>query len=329
VISTAVCPVGYFFLPGPYPLGCIPNVLGGVSWPILPETTVSDTVTTFAELETAVGVNGNLITLQGATTFTGNLTVTASDLDIIIPNDSTIDGLFQFGTGGSRVARIRVTGGNMTTGPLDLDNAQDILFDNFHGITDGAHNNFTGSRFDRVALINTTLEVINPLTTDDWPLFMSPVAAGHHTDLILANVNLQGGLAGQTDRIQKVVNTIIVDSIFNANGNASNGLRMHKECANALIRDTTIVKGILLNETSDAHGVINFVGERVTTYGALAFFGTHDPENTGTLNDSDSHRTGGTPGQEISIDPFTGTNNLIIGWDGVSFPSAAGIGADH
>lgn len=317
-------------VPGPYDLGCLPSVLQGLSWPATPVESASETVTTKAEFDAAVLVNGNKITCAASTTFTGRLNPLANDLDIIMPNSSNLDGECELGNVSNRVKRFRWTGGNITTGPLTFDNADDVLFNNIKVINDGdINNNLSGQNANRVALINSTFE--NPDGVGGWAIFMTQsIPAPGRTDWIIANVKLHS--TGQICRFQSIRRLVIIDSAFDLNDTATQSFRMQERCKDIYIRDL-MVNGAFTFFSNAAPNIDNAANEavieRFTTWGTVNSWALQSSMNSGTVNDCDSHRTTGTPGAEMDVSPMIGSNNLNIFWDGATLPDDSGFGADH
>ena len=195
----------------PYDLGPVPFAY---SWPDVPTTFRAETVTTMAALQAAVQIDGNAITIPASFgTQSGDLYITANDLDIIMSNSATVNGRVEYGNVNNRASRIRWTGGNVTGGPLILDRAQDIMFNNIH-VTSNFMGNWSGGA-SRIAVINSTIEIFRlpDGRGGGWAIFDTPVG---QTDWIVANVNLISD--DQNNRFQGITRLIIVDSAFNADG---------------------------------------------------------------------------------------------------------------
>ncbi len=310
----------------PYDLG---NVPFAYSWPAPPSTGTSQTVSTISQLQSAVAVSGNRITIPASFgTQSGNVTVTGSDIEIIMSNSATINGQIQLGGAGNRATRIRWTGGNMTGGPFRIDSADDVLIDDFHSITDGRENSWTGGGgtgqgIRRLAVVNSTIEVINQ-TNNAWAIFTS---ATPNEDWILANVKVIS--SGQNNRLQNIARLIIVDSIFNPDGRSVNSFRTHYDNTDVYVRDTILGAGGWLADGMGGNlGIVNGTFERVTKYGNPGAFVTNS-EQTGTFNDGTLYSANGTPGQEAFIGGFTGSNNIIRAWDGQATPDGSSYGANR
>lgn len=312
IIQCDSCPTGG---PASYDLG---NVPFSYNWPAQPSTTSSQTVTTMSQLQSAVNVDGNLITIPASFgTQSGNVTITGSDIEIVMSNSATINGAIQIGAGTNRATRIRWTGGNMTGGPLEINSADDVLINDFHATTDGEANAWTGGGGTgqgtrRLAVLNSTIRVVN-VTNNAWAIYTSPTP---NEDFIFANLKVVG--SGQNNRLQNIRNLIIVDSILNPDGQSVNSFRTHDDCTNVYVRDTIIGPGgWLADPRHGALGIANGTFERVTKYSNLSAFLT-DYEQTGTFNNGTLYSVNGTPGQEAGIGGFSGSNNRIVSWDGSS-----------
>ena len=159
-------------------------------------------------------------------TYTTDLTVTGQDLRLHGTSAVTIDGRVQIGARNKRAQRIELTGFRMTTGPFDLDNADDILLDNVHVITERDVNNFTGGGGTgqgtrRLGVVNSTIEVHSGRGGGDWAVFTS---LAPNEDWTFANVKLISN-GGQNNRLQNITRLTIVDSVFNPDGRSGNSLR--------------------------------------------------------------------------------------------------------
>ena len=135
-----------------------PAWVSSFQFPTAPTTAASVTASTIGALQSAVGVDGNEITIP-AGTYSGSITVSGDDIDIIMSNNATIQGSVVI-TG----SRIRWTGGNFVgTGGGDFSvsgsagGVYDLLLNDISVIADANANNFSGGR-DRIVVINSTLD---------------------------------------------------------------------------------------------------------------------------------------------------------------------------
>lgn len=242
--------------------------------------------------------------------------------------------------------RMRWTGGTINGGITNA-GATDVLLNNVHQVhtNPAIVNNYTGLASDgikRWAIINSTLEVQGGDPAGDWVMFVQPEFNGaplDHQDFILANVRLESD--AQLVRFQGIENLVVVDSYFNSNNVAANGLRIHQEARDVYFRDTIIV-GLAISQTS-ATGIIGGLFERVPRYYDVNnhwLLPMNDVVNV-TINDSDCYTAAAEPnlGQPCDLGQATGTNNTYLDWDGVTLPTPAAfragigkvgpMGADH
>ncbi len=311
-----------------YDLGELPDIVTDIEWPLEPEITEERTITNNAELQEVVSIDG-VSAKVSAGTYDG-VDITCDDCEFILEDLAEIQGGLTFsGT------RIRWVGGLVTTGPVVMNSEQgDILIDNLHSITQGGDlNNFsgTGSEWNRVALINSTFEVINGNNDGDWALF---IQGKNGTDFrgknfILANVRLESD--AQNNRFQSIQNLVIVDSYFNSNITSKNGLRMHRGCEDVYMRDVIIV-GANTN-SGDETQITNGVFEQITRYNDVNnHFSIGIGINTVnvTINDSQCY-TSALNGVGIppKLGVANGTNPNMKAWDGITVPDASNVGADH
>lgn len=302
---------------------------GTFEWPIAPTTSVSETVSTIGELQAAVAIDGNQITIS-AGSYVGNVTITGTDVDVICSNSATITGTVSWGNGG---VRQRWTGGNVN-GYLDINGASgrayDIIWDNINCTFDSsAGDNDLSSRFSRVAILNCTITGTGSNGSGGWCLYCG--YTNLPTDLIIANTKLDHAGGSQTLRLQGVTRYILIDGSHNASGNGVNAFR---GLANdyVWISDMVMYGAWLIGDGTGAHlnmTLRNLTLKRLAGYGNTAAFFTDGGTSTGTWDDSNRYNTDGTNGA-ASVSPFTGSNNNNVAWT-ESFPvqDVSGIGADH
>ncbi len=310
-----------------YDLGVLPDIVADIEWPIEPNITEQRTITNDAEFQEAAAINGISATISSGTYET--VDITCNDCEFVLENSVEIQGSLTFSG-----SRIRWAGGLVTTGPIIMNSNGDILIDNLHSITNGGElNNFSGpvTGWNRVALINSTLEVVNGDFSGDWALF---IQGKNGTDFrgrnfILANVRLESD--AQNNRFQSIQNLVVLDSYFNSNINAKNGLRIHQGCEDVFMRDVTIV-GANTNSGEETQ-ITNGVFERVTRYNDV---NNHFSNGIGfntinvTINDSQCYTTSvNGVGTQPALGVATGNNPDMTVWDGVSVPDASNFGADH
>ncbi|AUP80180.1 hypothetical protein [Flavivirga eckloniae] len=313
-----------------YDLGTLPDIVADIEWPLKPEITKQIEVTNNTEFQNAASINGISAKVLAGTY--NDINITCNDCEFILEDAAEIKGRLSF-TG----TRIHWVGGLVTTGPIVMDSEHgDILIDNLHAITNGGKlNNFSGAatEWNRVALINSTLEVQNGNNDGDWALF---VQGKNGTDFrgknfILANVRLESD--AQNNRFQSIKNLVIVDSYFNSNNTSKNGLRMHRGCEDVYMRDVIIV-GANTNSGEETQ-VINGVFERITRYNDVNnHFSIGIGFNTVnvTINDSQCYTSASNSnaiGKPPVLGVATGVNPGLKTWDGIVVPNSSNVGADH
>ncbi|WP_282081236.1 hypothetical protein [Aquimarina algiphila] len=311
-----------------YDLGELPDIVSDIEWPLEPEIREQRTIMNNAEFQEASAING--VSARVLTGTYNDVNISCNNCEFILEDAVEIKGSLIF-TG----SRIRWVGGLVTKGPVIMNSEQgDLLIDNLHSITNGGElNNFSGpaTEWNRVALINSTLEVINGNNDGDWAIFIQ----GKQTtdfrgkNFILANVRLESD--AQNNRFQSIQNLVIVDSYFNSNITSKNGLRMHRGCEDVFMRNVIIV-GANTN-SGDETQVINGVFEQITRYNDV---NNHFSNGIGfntvnvTINDSQCYTTvlNGV-GKPPALGVATGNNPGMKIWDGVTVPDASNVGADH
>lgn len=311
-----------------YDLGTLPDIVADIEWPLAPEITERTVITNDEEFQTAATKDGISASVLSGTYSSVN--ITCKDCEFILEDTAKIQGSLTF-TG----TRIYWVGGLVNTGPIVLNSELgDILIDNLHAITNGGKlNNFSGpaTEWNRVALINSTLEVINGNDNGDWALF---IQGKNGTDFrgknfILANVRLESD--AQNNRFQSIQNLVVVDSYFNSNITSKNGLRMHQGCEDVYMRDVIIV-GANTNSGTETQ-LTNGVFERITRYNDV---NNHFSNGIGfnsvnvTINDSQCYTTSlNSIGESPALGVATGVNPGLKTWDGITTPDSSSIGADH
>ena len=316
-----------FFLPGPYDLGCIPNELLGLTWPDAPVPGPSETVNTKAELDAAVLVDGNVVTINSGT-YVGRLNPLANDLRLIWDNAAVLDGEYELGNVSNRVERFHHSGGCMDTGPFTFDNCEHVLFDNFFGVTLGATlNNLGGQDAHHVAIINTTLKVLGGDSGGSWTMFMGG-GGTPRTDWILANNHLETDNS-QTCRYQNIDRFVLIDQELNLNGLGANSLRIQEDSKNVWVRDVMAGNGVIFLSGGPDPAITNAVFERLINYTTPGQWATTDAISTGRINGCRTFSENGVPGADMDTSPYVGLDNIFQFWNGV-FPGFSGTrGADH
>jgi hypothetical protein len=304
------------------------------SMPADPVTTREVTVTSASQFNTEAGTSGTRILINSS--FSGNVTINANDIDVVMSNSATISGRVTIGNNTSYIERIRWTGGNV--GELNGIRFRDILFDDLYALASAAtasasspEHNFSrgwdGSvnpPFQRMAFINTTLELEGdpaaPSNTWAWAFHCSQSA--QHEDLIFANVKMLSN--HQTNRIQNINRLVMVDTVMNPTGTAGNSMRIHAGSLNLWIRDSWGRGLFTMNDSASAlvfdnYDRYNDINQYVNQAGGGS--------NSGTVQNSTLYTEAGA-GAFPSISPLTdGGGNAREAWDGSTVPSHSSVGA--
>ena len=206
--------------PGPgevlYDLGELPDFLSDLRWPQPPD-------------------EGNVITLTDSGAFNASCTGCTYDA-----RGATINGTLTFSG-----QRIRWLGGQLN-GRIVNTGAQDVAIVGLNQTAVFEHNDFSGrpNGLHRWAIVSSSFvkPPMDPFNHDGWLFYNSPGTDYDNRDVILADVLINNG-AGQTVRMQKIENLVIVDSALNPEFTASNGIRVTCGSTDVLIRDTNISGG--------------------------------------------------------------------------------------
>lgn len=203
------------YVSDPYDLSGVTNLAWTPVWPTAPSTSSTTNVETIGEWQTAVGQsNTRIIVSDASPTYTGNLTVTGNNLDIVVPNtvqlvgDVTMSGAYN----------VRWTGGNYNTDPADRDatwttteTCHDLLFDdiNWYGYWDCTSN--SASSMARFALINSTLagDAYNRADRHDGT-FLWSFTNGRSADVIFANVKVDSASSGNWTWRHQFVDRLLI-----------------------------------------------------------------------------------------------------------------------
>lgn len=298
---------------------------GTLRWPTLPSpSTTQTTVTTMAELQTAVGQNTIQITIPASFgTQSGNVTVTGDDVDVIMSNSATISGDLTFSGN-----RTRWVGGNNVAGHFEPEGCNDLLVDDFFADnTSGSGNNWGGGagEHNRIALLNSTLRLRN--ASGDWCVFKSPTNIP--SDWIFANVVMDS--MGQTTRFQDVDNLVIIDSVLDPLRVAVSALRIHRDCDNVWWADSDCLNGVLMDARSGGtYCMTNGTFERGVNYSGLNAFATDSDQNNSVLRDWEVLTTSANAGNPIFFAGFSdGGNVRSTAWNGSTIPDYSNYGAQR
>ncbi|MCR9260766.1 MAG: Ig domain-containing protein [Pseudomonadaceae bacterium] len=314
-------------------------------WPAEPVTTSTASVSSASAFNAAAAIDGTEITVTQS--FSGNINVTADDIDVVMANNITISGrltINSFSASG-RLNRIRFTGGNFAAGsilihPVNDLMLKDVYFDTDSNLASEGLNDFRGNSansgiagWDRIALVNTTINHVNGSSTGDYAFYAA--SRNNSTNLIFANVKLRA--QGQVHRVIQLSKYIIVDSTFNDDGGASSAFRIHGDggtATNEVYMADSMVRGTMkIDGTAGSQGpqIANGVFERVDRYANDGFWWYSEAlasGNQATVNDSPIYYVGGDGVSEVGLGSgITGSNNIRQPWDGSTVPDYSGVGA--
>jgi hypothetical protein len=303
------------------------------SMPADPVTTQEVTVTTAAQFNAYAGQSPTTGTAGGwritiSDSFSGNVTINANDIDVVMSNSATISGSLTISPSSSpRRSRIRWTGGNVTGG-VTVEIPNDLLLDDFRSVSAISMLVWEPARF---ALINSTISMSGG---GNFALFLSPVAT-RFDHVVIGNSIIEHTGGGQTSRIQNVHSLLIVGSVFNPTGSV-NGFRMHYACNNVWVRDTWVRNGINLHQANPDDSGPSVTNALFDNFDAYADDPGFDPfysnssgitnSNTGTLQNSALYRTRGSGIASVANFVDGGGNTGEV-WDGVTLPDYSGVGA--
>ncbi|MCR9258142.1 MAG: hypothetical protein NXH95_00330 [Pseudomonadaceae bacterium] len=314
-------------------------------WPAEPVTTSTVTVSNASEFNSAASINGNRIVVTNS--FSGNINVTANDIDVEMANNITISGRLTINSfnAPSRLNRIRFTGGNFAGGSILIHPVNDLMFNDVYFDTDSNNateglNDFRGNSasaglagWDRMALVNVTINHINGSSSGDYAFYGA--SRNNSTNLIFANVKLRA--QGQTHRVIQLSKYIVVDSVINDNGTATSAFRIHGDGGTptdeVYMADSTVRGTFKIDGTAGSQGpqIRNGVFERVTRYANDGFWFYSEElasGNQATVNDSPIYYVGGDGASEVGLGSgITGSNNIRLPWDGSSVPDFSSVGA--
>jgi hypothetical protein len=293
------------------------------------------TVTTADGFNAAAAVNGARIIINSS--FSGSIRVGADDITVTMSNAATHTGTVSLGaisnsTNGTYINRLQWTGGNI--GQILGARYRDVLFDDvyalaYSNVLDALIEHNFGAGWDgsgnppfaRLAIINSTLELQGHPSQSSgqmrWAFHSSP--SYENQDLILANTKLLSN--HQNNRFQGINRFLVVDSVFNPNGNSVNAMRVLAGCQNIWIRDSWSRSLFSMNVAS------NLVFDNYDRYYDLdQYVNQAGGGNSGTVQNSAMYWTGGS-GPFSSISPLASSGNTREAWDGSTVPDYSNVGA--
>jgi hypothetical protein len=297
------------------------------SMPADPVTTRDVTVTTASQFNSEAATAGTLIRVNSS--FSGNVSITANDIDVVMSNSATITGNLTLG-GGSFANRIRWTGGNIS-GLMQGVRYADALFDNFQVTAEGngaapIDLNVPVSAVARVAFINTTFRVAGGSSSNGWALYF---AGG--TDLIFANIAVFS--IGQNNRFMASNRLLIVDSVFNPDGASGNGMRIHDASNNVWIKDCWsrgLFKLDATNTGDTGPSVTNALFDNYDRYDNVTGYALHGSGAAWVNNNTGEVRNSSAYGATFSAGHLTnGGGNTSESWDGSTVPDYSTVGASR
>lgn len=314
----------------------LPAAWGGdLELPADPVTSLTSTVYSAAQFETAAATNGTRITIGGSWTGDADIDAT-SDLDVVNPGNYVIDGDINCSSASAR-SRIRWSGGGFGGGGWMTWRAiDDLIFDDvvIFGRID-LHIHAGVRSCSRVALINSDVDLRGgnagdpDFTWESLPDYQAPLS--RHSDHIIANCRIWNDNNSPT-RLQSTDRLVYLENwaTGGARGFRAGGVDQ-AYIAGRAAKPCVMANGnwfLSYLPTGQTHGLENATIEHCHTYA----FQTYSFHNlavpcTGTVSNCEHHSSGGGVGNPFAVGPFTdgGDNPAIIEWDG-SAPSDVGYG---
>lgn len=305
--------------------------------PSEPTTTREVTVTSAAQFNSAARTAGTRIIIGAS--FSGNISIAADDIDVVMSNSDTISGLLSMDPGYA-INRIRWTGGNIDAGGQlqTWRGVADLLIDDLRILGRVDLHRISGMRgCERVAIINSTLDTRGASGFVDFTLYSHNDTSTQHEDIIIANVAAHNG-SNSPIRIQAASRVVIVESAFNPENSSDTGFRFSSGSNQTFVagrvdKPTYIVGRIHLTYTSPTNvAVTNSTWENVVQYRDFnqAFLHLSVP-NSGVVRNHTLYSPSGAGGQIGSLSPFSdgGGNGAVRAWDGRSLPDASNYGAQR
>jgi hypothetical protein len=308
------------------------------SWPTAPNTTQTIDVTpgSISSLRNAIATTGARVVVP-AGTYSGNLTIWGSDVDVVMDNAAFLQGY----VGIRQQSRVRWRGGNISDQnsgyAVLLFDATDVTFDNVNiesnqsgsAGNEGISFRPAGVGTNRFAFINSTLEFTDG---NGWGLL------GPCNDCILANVDITNNSTGATFRTTGN-RQIVVDSVMDARGNTA----MRTSGTTDLYWANIINIGRIHTDYSSAGGpafdINNGVARNISKYDSSGNSFIFQPLTigSGTAANNTLHSTNTSLSGSPGMGPFTGSNNRTVSWDGQTInysampgkSSRSDYGADH
>lgn len=333
----------------PYNLGTLTNLAWTPAWPAVPSTSATINVPADMSFASAVQQSNRRIVVA-AGTYTGGLSITGSNLDIVMSNSATLTGNISMASGNQR---IRWTGGNVGTlanGCRFTINGggafADVLFDDwsFNGRFEVLSTGTTTSRF---AFINTTFDgdprsQFSSQNDGSFMLFQGAGNVNSHTDWIFANVKMDTHSSSNfMCRFMETHRLLVVDCAWAMDHTPGNmpGVRMNENTGPTHF-ERFLMGGHVFGSLVDAGNDINFYDARFEScskytkgFGTnLAWSRAHssNPPNTGVVNNSTVYSDVGSVGQAFSLGDALTTetgNDLIQSYS--SLPDVSGYGAQR
>lgn len=239
-------------LAGMFDLGLLPHA---VVWPENPIITSERSVTTPAQLQSALDTAGTKITI--AANLTGGFTVSTSDHEIIAAPGITVGSMFVQ----KSVKRLKFVGGSYTSFTLDMPKVwwpseqtnaawfvEDVLID---GVTVTATEQAFTLRGNRIAIVRSTA------TAGTYSVWFGSHSPAQASDLIIAGNRFHSAGAQATLRVHDADNVVIVGNVLsNSTGNNTgrHNLRLHGTVNRAVLsRNTLIHNGSMvgINDSGD------------------------------------------------------------------------------
>lgn len=306
----------------------------------------TENVTTIAEFQAAVALSNRIIQVA-AGTYVGNLTITGSNLLILMSNSATLRGNVTIASGNTRLHFRGGNYGDLTTPCLFTLSGtngalSDILFDDV--VLEGVWQATGNGVISRVTVINTTVDGDSQgdFALDGTFFASSNLPSARFNDWFLGNVKMDNRSAGNyVNRFQRMDRIMIVDSAMNmlSTGHPGTvaGLRFGELTRRGHV-ENTLVGNRIYAALNSGGGIQQFEKVRFQnveryTRGSATLWATRfagNPPNDGVVNGCTVHSDVGGAGTSFALGDDLVTedgNNLIVSYS--VLPDVSSYGASH
>lgn len=295
-----------------------------------PTTTRTATVNSASEFNTQAGIAATQITIGSS--FSGSISVTADDIDVVMPNNLTITGDLTF----DGINRLRWTGGNIDNSGNGMDwrNFRDVLFDDV--VIEAALLMYSNNReAQRLSMVNTTVDSRANTGTSQFAIYSQQNQFGYD-GFIFANIKADNAV-NSAFRLQSATNTVVVDSAFMMlrQDIDQTAFRFSVESNNAYVAGTASKPMYWCGRAhfsyldAGAFAIQNAEFDNIIQYRSFGTMATHAGSNSGSVANHTLFSSNFNVGDAVGISPFTdaGGNAVVQAWDGSTFPDVSSYGA--